>query len=404
MSSLPVSPPLAPAAASSRPLRVLMISDVFFPRINGVSTSIETFRRDLGPEGIDVRLVAPAYGDTTPGDDPGLRRVPARRVVFDPEDRLMRWSCLVRTVDQVLSAGIDLIHIQTPFAAHYAGVRAARHYGLPVLATYHTHFEEYFHCYLPYAPRPALRAVARALARSQCNALDTVIVPSQAMAGRLADYGVRVPLHVLPTGIPTEQFRRGHRADFRQRHGIGENRPVALYVGRVAHEKNIDFLIEAAHLAVRRVPNLLLLIAGEGPALPHLQTLVTTLGLHENVSFVGYLDRSSELPDCYAAADLFVFASRTETQGLVLLEAMAAGLPVYALAEMGARDILAPERGAVIAADDVTEFAAGLAALITDRPRLARLAREAPLYAEEWSAPTMSRRLAHLYRSLQPGD
>ena len=178
------SPPAPPVAQhpSALPLRVLMISDVFFPRINGVSTSIETFRRDLGAEGIDVQLVAPDYGDIPTGDDDGLRRVPARRVILDPEDRLMRWPRLVRTVDQVLSAGVDLIHVQTPFAAHYAGVRAARQHGLPVLATYHTHFEEYFHCYLPYAPRPALRAVARALARSQCNALDTVVVPSRAMA------------------------------------------------------------------------------------------------------------------------------------------------------------------------------------------------------------------------------
>lgn len=384
-----------------------MISDVFFPRINGVSTSIETFRRDLAHQGVEVRLVAPEYASDTdvPLPDPNdtaIRRVPARPVILDPEDRLMRWSQLLRTVDQVLDDGVDLIHVQTPFAAHYAGVRAARRRGLPVLATYHTHFEEYFHCYLPYAPRRALRAAARALAKSQCNALDTVVVPSRAMASRLADYGVRAPLHVLPTGIPLSQFRHGNGADFRQRHGVAENRPVALYVGRVAHEKNLDFLLEATRLAVKRLPELLLIVAGEGPALPHLRDFVATHALHDNVRFVGYLDRARELPDCYAAADLFTFPSRTETQGLVLLEAMAAGLPVYALAEMGARDILAPQRGAVIAADDVPQFADGLVRLISDRPRLARLADEAPRYAEEWSAPTMASRLAHLYRSLLP--
>ena len=162
------------------------------------------------------------------------------------------------------------------------------------------------------------------------------------MARRLTEYGVSRPLHVLPTGIPLACFSAGQRARFRQQHAIADERPVALYVGRAAHEKNIDFLIEALREALKKVPGLLLVIAGEGPALGHLRALVSRLGLAGSVLFVGYLDRQTELPDCYAAADLFAFASRTETQGLVLLEAMAAGLPVVALAEMGTCDILTP--------------------------------------------------------------
>lgn len=386
---------------TSANLHVLMISDVYFPRINGVSTSIETFRNDLQTHGIDVTLVVPEYPEPHPA--PATHRVPSSRLPFDPEDRLMHWGHLVRTTQRLAADKFDLIHIQTPFAAHYAGVRAARQSGVPVLATYHTHFEEYFHHYLPLLPRPLLRAAARRIARGQCNQLDAVVVPSHAMHTTLTDYGIRVPLHVLATGIPVAQFENGDGVRFRSRHGIGAGQPVALFVGRVAHEKNIGFLIEAmAHLKHLQ-PDALLVVAGEGPALAGLQRNVAEMDLERHVRFVGYMDRNTQLPDCYAAADIFAFASKTETQGLVLLEAMAAGLPAYALSRMGTRDILEPRRGAVVAPDDPARFAAGLAALLADKPRLAQLAAAARTYAQEWSAPERARQLAGLYRSLAEG-
>ncbi|MDP2810373.1 MAG: glycosyltransferase [Rhodocyclaceae bacterium] len=380
------------------PLRVLMLSDVFFPRINGVSTSIETFRTDLRDEGIDVTLVAPHYPDPYPSH--ATLRVPSARLPFDPEDRLMHWPALKRATDSLDAAHFDLIHIQTPFAAHYAGVRAARRRGVPVITTYHTHFEEYIYHYLPLLPRPLLKAAARRLATHQCNGLDAIVVPSRAMHETLADYGVTAPLFILPTGIPVERFDSGNGARFRARHGITPDRPIALFVGRVAHEKNIGFLLEAMNTATRRVGNLLLVVAGEGPALPALRRQAESLGVANNVRFVGYLDRVTELPDCYAAADVFAFASRTETQGLVLLEAMAAGLPVFALAAMGTRDIVEPQRGAVIAPDDPAAFGNGLATLIGNRYRLDTLSAEARDHALEWAAPERARQLVGLYRSL----
>ncbi len=385
----------------SRFLRVLMISDVYFPRINGVSTSIETFRADLAALGIQVRLIAPDYPDHPACPNTSATwRVSARRVPFDPEDRLMRWRPLNHTAERLAMEGIDLVHVQTPFAAHYVGVGIARRHQVPVLATYHTHFEEYIAHYLPALPRPWLKAAARRIATSQCNGLDAVVVPSSAMHETLTGYGVKAPLHVLPTGIPVRNFSVGNGALFRSRHGIAADRPVALFVGRVAHEKNIDFLIEAMSTALRRRPDLLLVVAGEGPALPALRRQSEHAGLSSSIRFVGYLDRVQELPDCYAAADVFAFASRTETQGLVLLEAMAAGLPVFALAEMGTRDILDAERGAVIAPNDPVAFGNGLASLVGNRDHLDTLAAEARNYALEWAAPARARQLADLYRSL----
>ena len=379
-------------------MRVVMVSDVYFPRINGVSTAIQTYRQALAAHGVTVSLIAPDYGQS---DAPQwITRVAARPVPGDPEDRLARWGALRDAVDRAVGEGCDLVHIQTPFAAHYAASRAARRYGVPLVATYHTLFEEYLKHYAPLIPAAWLRGLARAFSRRQCNALDAVIVPSRAIEQRLASYGVRAPMHVLPTGIPLPVSVVDGRSAFRQRLGIDATRPVALFVGRVAHEKNIGFLLEAIEVARTELPNILLLIAGEGPALAQLRQRVADHGLSQNVQFIGYLDRTTELPACYAAADVFVFASRTETQGLVLLEAMAAGLPVVALAEMGTLDILGARRGALVPDDHPDAFAQALLRLLGDPALRARLSAAARAYAAEWSDDKLAGRLADLSRQL----
>lgn len=384
-------------------MRILMISDVFFPRINGVSTSIESFRHSLAAEDIDVHVVAPSY-PAPHADDARVIRVPARQVPFDPEDRLMQAGALRQALRAAGERRFDLVHVQTPFAAHYAGLKHARRQGLPCVATYHTHFEEYLHNYVPLAPKGLLRSLARGLARRQCNALDAVIVPSSAMQDTLAGYGVTAPMHRVPTGIPVEHFgasRRPASADFRQKFDSPAEAPLALFVGRAAHEKNIGFLLDALPHALRAAPRLVLAIAGEGPALPGLRKQAESLGIARQVRFVGYLDRMSELPGCYAAADLFVFASRTETQGLVLLEAMAAGLPVLAFAALGTREIVEPARGAIPAPQEPEAFGQAMAALANDPARRAAMAAEARAFAAEWTTEACARRLAAVYRGLR---
>src|SRR5690606_23897238 len=247
-------------------------------------------------------------------------------------------------------------------------------------------------------PAGALRALARRVSRAQCNAVDSVVVPSTAMHERLAGYGVHTPMEILPTGVPVRDFAAGDGLHFRRLYDIPEHAPMALYIGRVAHEKNIGFLLEVAALLRARHPGFVLVIAGEGPAAPSLQQRVLRDGLARTVRFVGYLERRKRLPDCYAAADVFVFASRTETQGLVLLEAMAAGLPVVALASMGTTDILSPQRGARIAPDSPEGFATVVEDVIANGRLRKQLATEARSYAREWADTVMAERLAALYR------
>ena len=211
-------------------MRILMISDVYFPRVNGVSTSIQTFRRGLATLGHEVDLIAPAYPARYAEDSHTLRGA-SRFIPLDPEDPMMKPG--------------------------------------------------------------NVRALSRHFSRTQCNRMNALIVPSSAMRDKLAEYGVRAPMHVIPTGIPMADLSGGDGAAFRARHGIGTDRPMLLFVGRVAHEKNIDFLLRALEQALVHIPGLLLTIAGEGPALVSLRKLAVKRNLQDHVLFVGYLDRGA---------------------------------------------------------------------------------------------------------------
>jgi len=384
-----------------------MVSDVYFPRVNGVSTSIQTLRQALAEAGHESLLVAPDYPVPQPQAEikvaeAGIVRVPGWPIPRDPEDRLMHPRALAAALDALDPADFDLVHIHTPFLAHRAGVRWARRYGLPCVETYHTLFEEYFHHYLPFLPKAWLAAAARMISRKECDGVTAVIAPSSAMKNTLQAYGVSSPIHIIPTGLNLADFAHCDGPAFRARHGISTERPVIAYVGRVAFEKNLDFLLDVTDRVRRELPDVLLVIAGEGPARASLERAVAKRGLNDNVRFVGYLERRTELPACYCAADAFVFASKTETQGLVLLEAMALGVPVVGLAEMGTKDVLKEGQGCRIAPDDVAGFARVLVPLLADRAAAQALGAAGKTYAAGWSEARMGETILALYQNLYP--
>ena len=384
-------------------MKILMLSDVYFPRVNGVSTSIQTFRRELGRLGHEVWVVAPEYGSSAEEEE-GVSRVPSRQVLFDPEDRMMRSGPLGRRLRALNGRGFDLVHVQTPFVAHYAGLRLARHWGVPCVETYHTFFEEYLFHYLPVLPKSAWRAVARLFSRRQCNRLHGLVVPSRAMREVLERYGVRTTMRVIPTGMPLDAFQEGDREAFRVRHGIAGDQPTLVFVGRVAFEKNIEFLLEVVRaLKQTSHPDIVLIVAGEGPAEGRLHRLAGELGVRDNLRFVGYLARGTDLASCYQAGEAFVFVSRTETQGLVLLEAMSLGVPVVSTAVMGTRDILAAGKGALVAEEEVSDFAGQVRRVLDDAALRRRLSQEAREYARHWTAEGPAQALLAFYEQIRAG-
>ncbi|MGB2833896.1 MAG: glycosyltransferase [Methylotenera sp.] len=379
-------------------MKILFISDVYFPRVNGVSTSIKTFVEQQQHLGHQVHLIAPEYSHATQEDEHWISRIPARSIYFDPEDKLMKYSEAMKLLPMLEKEKYDIIHIHTPFVAHYLGLKLAAKLNIPCIETYHTFFEDYLHHYLPWIPKSWARGMARMISKRQCNAVNAIVAPSNPMLAVLRKYGVTVAAEVIPTGLQMRSFEPSDGQAFRLKYGIPIERQMLLYVGRVAFEKNIDFLLEMVKHLIEKQPDILLVVTGEGPAEASLHKLTKILGIENNVKFIGYLDREKELNACYESADVFVFASKSETQGLVLLEAMAQGTPVVAIAELGTASILIEGKGALIASDNAVLFAERVSMLLMNPEHRYELGRQAQAYAlAKWTAKLQAERMIEFY-------
>ncbi|QDC80446.1 glycosyltransferase [Candidatus Methylopumilus universalis] len=380
-------------------MNILFISDVFFPRVNGVSTSINTFATELRALGHQVTLIAPSYTDEDKQEE-WIVRVPSHKIYFDPEDRLMNFGKLKALLPWIRDKHFDVIHIHTPFTAHYVGIHFGKKLDIPVVETYHTFFEDYLHHYLPFIPQFISRKLARTISRRQCNAVDGIVSPSKPMLDVLKQYGIKTPAEVVATGLDDSSFARVDGEHFRISHDIPLAQPMLLFVGRVAHEKNIGFLLEMHVELIKKHPDALLVITGEGPAEESIKHSIDKLDISNKVRMIGYLDRSHELIACYKAADIFVFASKSETQGLVLLEAMAQGTAVVAIAELGTKSILIEGEGVLIAQDDVNDFADKVSVLLSDAPKRQMIGEKGRQYAQEkWGAGVLAKKVAKFYKS-----
>ncbi|MFC0677801.1 glycosyltransferase [Lysobacter korlensis] len=257
---------------------------------------------------------------------------------------------------------------------HWLTRRARR----PTVETYHAYFEDYVgHC-LPWIPAALGRALAKHLSRQLCSEVDHLIVPSEQMVDVLRRYGVTT----LPIGIDLEEVAGGDGPRFRAEHGIDVSRPVIVTVSRLAVEKNIGFLLQMARALLPRFPDLLFVIAGEGPDAPRLKRLAQDLVASGDVRFFGNLDRRRALLDACRAGEASVSASPVETHGLVLIEAMALGVPIVSTAVVGTKMALEHARGAVISEEDVGALAARVTAVLVDPARRAALAARARVDAE----------------------
>lgn len=370
-------------------MRIALVTDTYRPRVNGVVTSIDTFAREFRRMGHETVVVGPAFPAAPP--EPFIVRIPSHYIFFDPEDRLPDpWMPSGRRIvsSQVFAKHFDIIHTQTPFSLGVAALGWARAMKAPIVHTYHTMFESYAH-YIRFLPRSLTISLAKRISRWYCNKMDLVVAPSAHMRDILAAYDVCRPIVVNPTGIKIELLQNANGSAFRQRNNISPDTPLLLFMGRIGWEKNIEFLFKALQEVRKRIPEAKMMVAGDGPARAGIMELARRMGLGGYVLFFGYFS-AANWADCYAAADVFTFASVTETQGLVVTEAMAAGTPVVAVGRMGVADIMAGDRGGFLVDLDVSAFAATVLTLLKDPDLRRRKSLEARAFAREWSSEAMA--------------
>jgi glycosyltransferase involved in cell wall biosynthesis len=377
-------------------MRIGFFSDAYLPEVSGVGVSLSWLKKALEDLGHEVIVYAPRYAGAGE-DESDIYRFRARRFVFHKASRV----ALPYQHEAIRTFGtLDIAHSHTPFSLGFVALGASLRHHLPHVHSYHTHLMEFRH-YLPPLVRPPKRAV-KEFAAAFCNRCTVVTAHSTPIKEELLRYGVRRPILVLPFGIDLELFCRAPVWAPREALGVPASAPLCLYAGRLAGEKNLSFLLRAfAHLH-RELPTARLVLAGDGPERGHLERQVAEDRLDSAVTFAGFLDHP-HLIDLYKASDLFLFASKTETQGLVLVEAMASGLPTVAIGEMGTLDMIQDGENGLLAPEDERVFARVALSLLGDRDRHARLRQGALDAGERLSSLNTARRFVEIYQGALRG-
>lgn len=345
-------------------MKICFFTNTFLPHVGGVAKSVQTFLEDYRRLRQRVLVVAPQFPE---GGAPGriersVERVPALQN-FNGSDFSVSLPLSAESMERITSMKPDLLHAHHPFLLGDTALRASAATGAPVVFTHHTLYEQYTH-YVPF-DSPRLKEFVIELSTRFANRCNGVIAPSESIAELLVSRGVTTPIRVVPTGIDTKALASGSRSRGRRQWGIPQDAVVIGHLGRLAPEKNLTYLTEAVASALKREKKAWLLVVGDGPSRDEMENILTGHNVADRVRFAGKLTGKA-LHDAYAAMDVFAFASHSETQGMVLAEAMAAGNPVIALDASGAREIVREKQnGRLLKADASTaDFARALSQIV----------------------------------------
>lgn len=337
-------------------MNILMLTNTFTPYVGGVARSVQAFADQYRKQGHRVLVAAPLY-KSTPENEHDVIRFPAIQH-FNGSEFSLPVPIPGKLGSALKTFGPDVVHAHHPFALGGTALRVSTSFHLPLVFTHHTMYEKYTH----YIPGDSLRLkrYVVSLVTGYCSFCDAVIAPSETVAKLLKERGVETPMAVIPTGVETKFFTSGDRKTFRNEMNLPQDAFVVGHVGRMATEKNLDFLAKAIVRFLHRRPDGYFLLVGEGPMKQWIQDIFSSEGLSDRLRCPGLLQRK-QLGSAYKSMDVFAFSSHTETQGMVLAEAMASGIPVVAIDASGTREVVKDRvNGRLLTHDDEDEFAAAL--------------------------------------------
>jgi 1,2-diacylglycerol 3-alpha-glucosyltransferase len=380
-------------------MRIGIFSESFEPVQNGVSTSVRTLIDELRAHHHRVVVVAPYYPDYV-DDSPFILRVPSVRTPFNPNYPLSYpwFPNLRRNLTRIAP---DILHSHTPFFLGLLASRIAKQDNIPLVSTYHTLYNHYGH-YLVFLPPQAVEGLLEWWMPEYYNRCNHVIVPSKIAEQSLRQYKVETPVTVIPTAVPLpheEDVSDQSRRKARERFKIPIDGKLLLYVGRIAQEKNIELAMESFQTVVQKHKDAYLLIIGGGPHYEACRKIVESFPDGDRIILAGPMIRA-ELDPFYAAADIFVFPSSTETQGLVIAEARAAGTPCVVVDEGGACETVVNEEDGIITKSDPEAFSKAILALLDDPSRMEGMRRKCLLNAQKYTPSSMGEKIIGIYEAV----
>lgn len=380
-------------------MKILVISDIYFPRESEISASIRNLLHEMASRGHEVRLIAPDYGMSTE-DESWIIRAPSGALPGGQEEHYMLAGPVLREADNLRGEKFDIIHIMTPFMAHYLGSMLSGLFGIPRVETYTGLFERKFKGCLPESLVFFLQPRAHTLPPNSYHAVDGWVVQNENSLEMLKSVGVAAPMEVIRPDVDREALVLGNGARFREKHGISPERPIILYVGRIALEKNIGFLLRVTARIKQVMPDVLLLVRVDGADLARVEGAASAFDLGGSVRIVRCMEKSPELFDCYQASDVLMYTPDCETNGMALLEAMAQKLPVISTPLKGAAaGMLKNCKGILVHREDESDFSSNVVRLLRERNLRLLLGELGRRYVlKEYTATEKVSRLLDFYR------
>lgn len=379
-------------------MNIVMMTNTYAPRVGGAEKSIEIFSEDFRRLGHPTLIVTPAFESAEESSEHVLRLSAIKNVANTGYSLCLPFTGELS--NRLEEFGPDLIHCHQPFHLGDSAMRFARRNNLPLIFTHHTLYERYAmgHEY----ESQTLLNFAKALPTEFANLCDAVIAPTPSIAQVIQQRGGTQPIHVVPTGIDIDQFRSGDRARFRKKHEIADDAMLVGNIGRLLPAKNMEYLARAVAQWLRQSgANGQAVFVGDGPSLATMKKIFADAQCAERVIFTGSLS-GQDLYDAYAALDLFLFASLTDTQGLVLIEAMSAGTPVLALDATGPCDIVEHDKtGRLVDTDAPPEqYAEQINAMTQDREQLSHMAEQAGKAADQYDRARCADQMLQVYQEV----
>ncbi len=373
-------------------MRIVMVSDSYYPYVSGVTRAVATLRNTLAGMGHEALVFCPAY----PGAEPeeGVVRFPS---ILAPTNSTfyVALPSPLRFLREILRADPDAIHVHSPFNLSLTGLRTGRRLGIPVVMTYHTMYNMYAH-YVPIFGRGVSEYV-ETIAFATARKADALVTPSPTMARYLREGGASHSPIPIPNGIPVSEFQGGDTCFLRDHYGVPEG-PVVLTSGRLVLEKNLSTLLRA-FAKVSAATSASLVLVGDGPRRKALEEEARSLGIADRTFFLGTV-APDKMPSVYAGGSIFMFTSLTDTQGLVLVEAKAAGLPSVAVGALGVKDMVEDGEDGYLCENNPDQVAERAIDLLSDPAKLAAMSCNARRNAQAFSREASAARLVAIYESL----
>ena len=380
-------------------MKIGMFINYYTPSRGGMETSVINLCKGLKSIGHEPFVFAPKYPDYE-DKEKNIFRYKSVRFNYGgyfyviPIPFGTKMDTIVKELD------LDIIHSHQPYSLGTEALRLSGKFKTPLVFTYHIRYEDYSH-YVPLIPKSISKKYIKRMAVNYSNKCDTVIAPSTAIKKLLRNREIKVPIKVIPSGINVEIFRKdtGERNAIRNKYKINDDDILLITVSRISKEKNIKFLFKAFSEIKKKADNVKFLVVGDGAIKKELEEMAKNINLEKDIIFTGLVSRD-EIVGLYQASDLFVFASLTETQGLVAVEAMAAGSPVVAIKASGIEDMVDNGKDGILTGNSIDEFSNSVLEVVNNGDLRKRLSAQAKINSEKFSVELWIKKMVELYKGL----